>query len=56
MVLKGYSYEGHPYTHCMCPVPFGGKDGFDMDESHVFPQEVLAVNILVGGWGCKRRS
>ena len=28
---------------------FGGRDGFDVDTRHVFPQGVLPAFILVGG-------
>ena len=38
-----------PYTHCVCPVPFGGRAGYNRDASHVFPQGVLTAIILVGG-------
>ena len=36
-----------PYTDCV-PSAFGGRAGFDVDISHVFPQCVLAAITLVG--------
>ena len=30
------------------PIAFHGRDGFDVDTSHVFPQGVLAIVLLMG--------
>ena len=39
-----------PYTVCVCPVALvGERAGFDVNTSHIFPQGVLVVVILVGG-------
>ena len=36
------------YRLCI-PNAFGGRAGFDMNASHVFPQGVLAAITVVGG-------
>ena len=49
MVLKGCSYVGTSlYRICLLSA-FGGKAGFDVDASHIFPQGVLAAVTLVRG-------
>ena len=37
----------HPYTDCVCPC-LGGRAGFDVDSSYIFPQGVLAAITLEG--------
>lgn len=49
LVLKGYPCVGVSlYSLCM-PSVFGGKSGFELSMSDIFPQCVVAAIILVGG-------
>ena len=49
MVLKGYSYVGASLCRLCLPSAFGGRAGFDVDTSCIFPQGVLTTVTLVGG-------
>ena len=49
VVLKGCPYVGVPLCKVCVPSAFGGRAGFDMDASHLFPQGVLAAITLLGG-------
>ena len=51
VVLKGCPYVGVPLCKVCVPSAFGGRAGFDMDASHLFPQGVLAAITLLGGGG-----
>ena len=48
VVLKGCSYVGASLCRLHVPSVLGGRAGFDVDASHVFPQGVLAAITLVG--------
>lgn len=48
MVLKGYFDKGAYLYPLHVSIAFGERAGFEVDESHVFPQDVLATYILVG--------
>ena len=47
--LKGCSYAGPFLYRCSVSTAFGGRAGFDVDPSHIFPQGLLAAITLVGG-------
>ena len=42
MISRGVLRWDHPHTDCV-PSAFGGRTGFDVDTSHVFPQGVRLV-------------
>lgn len=49
MVWKGCSYMGASLCRLCVPSVFHGRDGFDVDTSHVFPQGVLTAITLIEG-------
>ena len=48
LVLEGYSDKGAFLYPLHVSIAFGGRAGFEVDESHVFPQDVLTTYILLG--------
>ena len=49
MVWKGCSYVGASLCRLYMPSVFHGRDGFDVDTSHVFPQGVFTAITLIEG-------
>ena len=49
VVMKLCSYVGALLYGLHMPCGFGGRAGFDVNRSHVFPQGVLAAITLLGG-------
>ena len=49
VVLKGCPYVGVSLCSLHMPSGFGGRAGYDVNTSEVFPQGVLAAITLVGG-------
>lgn len=47
--MKGCSYVGASLFRLCMPIAFHGRDGFDVDTSHVFPQGVLIAITLIEG-------
>ena len=44
------SLGGNILIQCVCVLRvFGGRAGFGVNTSHIFPQDVLAAITLVGG-------
>ena len=52
MVLKGYFYVGASVCRLCESNIFVVRTGFCMDASHIFPQSVLAIILLIGGGIC----
>lgn len=49
--LKGYLYVGAFLHILVVSYGFGGRTGFDVNMSHVFPQSVLeAITLLDWSW------
>ena len=48
LILKGYPDKEAYLYPLHVSIAFGGRAGFEVDEIHVFPQDVLATYILVG--------
>ena len=52
MVLKGCFYVGASLYRLCVSNSFGGRAGFGMETSYIFPRCVLAVISLIGGVVC----
>lgn len=49
LVWKECPYMGASLCRLCVPSAFGGRAGFDVDTSHIFPQGVLTAITLLGG-------
>ena len=49
IILNWCTYVGASLYRLCVPGAFGGRAGFDVDASHIFPQCVLAAIALVVG-------
>ena len=57
VILKVYSDVGASLYRLCVPSAFGRRAEFDMDTSHIFPQDVLgAITFIRGGAGDGRAT
>ena len=48
MVLEGCSYVGASLYRLCVPNAFGGRAGFEMDVTYIFPQGTVAAITFIG--------